>query len=77
MYSCLLNAMNERKISNKDIAQLLCVHRNTITNKLNGSTPLFLEEAKAIHKAYFADMDFLELFVFSHKGGDRNEFKKE
>lgn len=61
-YPHLIECMDKNKITKRELANLSHTHRNTISNKLNGHTPLFLDEAIHIHEVFFSEEDFLELF---------------
>lgn len=66
MYRKFIAERRRRGIANSQIAQLINSHENTVINKVQGHSPLSLEEAKIIHHKYFADMDFLELFEYEN-----------
>ena len=51
-----------RKISKKDIYQLLDVQANTFTLKLNGNLRFSLDEAIRIQETFFSDVSVNQLF---------------
>lgn len=59
----LIGEMAKRKISINDVAVLLGIHRNSVTNKLYGKTVFTLDEAITIADTYFKDCDFRWLFA--------------
>lgn len=54
--------MAKRKISIEDLAALLGMHRNSISNKLNGSSSFTIEESVKIQEKYFSDLELKYLF---------------
>jgi plasmid maintenance system antidote protein VapI len=62
MYLNLMTEMNRLGITNENIADELHIHRNSVSNKINGDTPLTLEEAKIIREKFFPYADFQYLF---------------
>lgn len=62
MYSNLKFAMQADRIEIVDLANLLGLHRNTISGKLNGKQDFYLSEAMAIHSEFFSRYDFRWLF---------------
>ena len=45
--------MERNGITIEDISKSLDLHRNTVSNKLNGSTPLSIEEGIKIRNTFF------------------------
>ena len=74
MYEVLWLEMKRRHLTNKQIGEVIGKHTNSVYNKIYGNTEISLEEAKKIHKTFFADMDFLKLF--EKKEQSRPDFNK-
>ena len=62
MYSNLKHAMHIDRIKITDLANVLSLHRNTISGKLNGKQDFLVSEAMAIHSEFFSRYDFRWLF---------------
>lgn len=60
-YITLKGEMAKRDITIKTISELLGIHRNSVSNKLEGNTNFSIDEAVKIRNAFFPDMriDFL------------------
>lgn len=61
-YPLLESEIILRKISKKDIYQLLDVQPNTFTLKLNGNLRFSLDEAIRIQETFFPDVSINQLF---------------
>lgn len=61
-YPVLESEIILRKISKKDIYQLLDVQANTFTLKLNGNLRFSLDEAIRIQETFFPDVSVNQLF---------------
>ena len=61
-YPLLESEIILRKISKKDIYQLLDVQPNTFTLKLNGNLRFSLDEAIRIQETFFSDVSVNQLF---------------
>lgn len=61
-YPLLESEIILRKISKKDIYQLLDVQPNTFTLKLNGNLRFSLDEAIRIQETFFPDVSVNQLF---------------
>ena len=61
-YPVLESEIILRKISKKDICQLLDVQPNTFTLKLNGNLRFLLDEAIRIQETFFSDVSVNQLF---------------
>lgn len=61
-YPVLESEIILRKISKKDIYQLLDVQPNTFTLKLNGNLRFSLDEAIRIQETFFSDVSVTQLF---------------
>lgn len=61
-YPVLESEIILRKISKKDIYQLLDVQPNTFTLKLNGNLRFSLDEAIRIQETFFSDVSVNRLF---------------
>lgn len=62
MYLNLKKEMERNGVTIEDISRSLELHRNTVSNKINGSTPLSIEEGIKIRNTFFAYADFQYLF---------------
>lgn len=54
--------MLKNKITIEELAKFLNIHRNSVSNKLNGDTSFTAEEAMAIQEKYFPDKELKYLF---------------
>lgn len=61
-YPVLESEIILRKISKKDIYQLLGLQANTFTLKLNGNLRFSLDEAIYIQETFFSDVSVNQLF---------------
>lgn len=68
MRANLVGEMAKRGISINDLAALLGVHRNSVSNKLYGRSAFTLDEALAIYDKYFSDCNFRVLFAAINVG---------
>lgn len=62
MYLNLKKEMERNGITIEDISKSLELHRNTVSNKLDGRTPLSIEEGIKIRNTFFEYADFQYLF---------------
>lgn len=62
----LRGEMAKRKVSIEDLAELLGIHRNSVSNKLNGNSSFTIDESVKIQEKYFPDLELKYLFS---KGG--------
>ena len=64
MYSNLRSEMARGNISNREMAKVLKLHENTVSNKLLGKSEsgFSIEEAFLIKSAFFPDLDLSYLF---------------
>ena len=53
MYLNLKKEMDRNGVTIDDISKRLDLHRNTVSNKINGITPLSIEEGIKIRNAFF------------------------
>ena len=63
MQTNLIGEMAKRGISINDVAELLGIHRNSVSNKLYGKSAFTLDEAIAVYDRYFSDLNFRVLFA--------------
>ena len=63
MYSNLKAEMARCGISQKEMADFLHIHENSMCNKINGSSPISIEEAFKIRNKYFPNIELQYLFV--------------
>lgn len=54
--------MARRRIEINDIAELLGIHRNSVSNKLNGNSNFTIEESMAIQESFFPELELKYLF---------------
>lgn len=62
MYATLIGELAKARVTIEAVANLLHVHRNTVSNKLYGVTPFSLDEALQISTTFFPDQEFQWLF---------------
>lgn len=62
MYPNLRRAMHDKGISIEAVSALICVHRNTVSNRLNCNSSFLAEEALQIKEELFPEYDFKYLF---------------
>lgn len=62
MYLNLKKEMDRNGVTMEDISRTLDIHRNTVSNKINGNTPLSIEEGMIIRNTFFEYADFQYLF---------------
>lgn len=62
MYANLRSEMGRKRLAIKDIAEAIKMNRDTLSRKLSGKSPLYLDEAIKIQRACFSDIDVLTLF---------------
>ena len=53
MYFNLRNELSSKKIKNEDIAALLNIHVNSVSNKINGKTDFTVSEAFRLRESLF------------------------
>jgi len=58
----LLEEMEKHSVTVGAVAERLGIHRNSVRNKLYGMTGFLLSEAVEIHRTFFSDCCFWELF---------------
>lgn len=68
-YINLKGEIAKKGITQLEIAKLLKIHTNTVTNKINGESSFSIEEAFEIKKAFFPEMDLAYLFNSDRKVG--------
>lgn len=61
-YLNLIGEMAKRKVTIEAIAKHLGIHRNSVANKLNGTTEFTIREAIAIQETFFPNCRIKELF---------------
>lgn len=54
--------MARKKISIEEMADFLDMHRNSVANKINGSSSFTIEESIKIQEKYFPEMTLKYLF---------------
>ncbi|MGN0352431.1 MAG: transcriptional regulator [Roseburia sp.] len=61
-YLTLKGEMAKKDITIEAVSQLLCIHRNSVANKLKGESSFSIEEATQIRDAFFPKMELEKLF---------------
>lgn len=61
-YINLKEKMASRNVKIEDIASLLEIHRNSVSNKINGPSSFSIDESIKVRNAFFPDMDLDYLF---------------
>lgn len=54
--------MYKRKVTIESVAEYLAIHRNSVSNKLEGDTEFSIEEAFKVRDRFFPDLDMDYLF---------------
>lgn len=54
--------MARKKISIEEMADFLGIHRNSVANKINGSSSFSIEESVKIQEKYFPELGLKYLF---------------
>ena len=62
MHANLRTAMDRERITMDNLAECIDVHRNTVSNKINGETPFTYDEVVSIHRTHFPLYDMSWLF---------------
>lgn len=61
-YGNLKAEMGRNNISIEAIAKLLGIHRNSVSNKVNGNSSFTIEESAKIQEVFFPDKELKYLF---------------
>lgn len=61
-YLNLKAEMAKKGVSIENLSKVLGLHRNSVSNKINGATSFSIEEAEKIHKIFFPEKKLLYLF---------------
>lgn len=61
-YSNLRAEMGRCKITAESLSRLLGIHRNSVSNKLNGQSSFSIEEAIQIKNTFFPEYEYGYLF---------------
>lgn len=67
MYRNLLAEMTRNGLRYRDISEKVGMPITTVRDKIRGITPMHLEQAFAIHREVFPDLDFFYLFKKERK----------
>ena len=67
-YSNLKAELARKGVSIEEVSKMLNIHRNSVTNKINGETPFTVEEAFKIHDRYFPKLSLDYLFATAEDG---------
>ena len=62
LYKNLIVSLKVKRIPLAEVARLMKVHPDTVSNKINGLTAFTIDEAELIWKIYFPEMDYWWLF---------------
>ena len=75
MYDKLRVAMRREHVTQRNIAELLGVHYNTVYAKLNQrqTNDFTVSDAALIHSTWFRDYDFAELFYVAPLSGSKTK----
>lgn len=65
----LKGEMAKRSIKIEDIANVLQIHRNSASNKINGDTAFSIDEAVKVKEAFFPELSLKFLFEKQEGGG--------
>lgn len=65
----LKGEMAKRSIKVEDIANVLQIHRNSASNKINGDTAFSIDEAVKVKEAFFPELSLKFLFEKQEVGG--------
>ena len=63
VYQNLRAEMARNRITIKTMSERLCMNRDTLARKLSGKSPLYLDEAVRIQKAFFEGIEVNDLFA--------------
>ena len=66
-YKILKGEMAKKDITIEEIAELLNIHRNSVSNKINKNASFTIEEAQKIWEKYFPEMEPKYLFAKDEK----------
>lgn len=66
-YKILKGEMAKKDITIEEIAELLNIHRNSVSNKINKNASFTIEEAQKIWEKYFPEMELKYLFAKDEK----------
>lgn len=62
-YSNLKAEMGRKDITMETISKTLKIHRNSVANKLNGTSSFSIEEAMKIRNTFFPNLEYKYLFA--------------
>lgn len=62
-YLNLKAEMARKNVTIEEISDLLKIHRNSVSNKLNGKSKFSIDEAFSVQRAFFPDMETQYLFA--------------
>ena len=65
----LKGEMAKRSVKVEDIANVLQIHRNSASNKINGDTSFSIDEAVKDKEAFFPELSLKFLFEKQEVGG--------
>ena len=62
-YSNLKAEMGRKNVTIEAVAKILEIHRNSVANKLNGTSSFTIEEAMKIKNTFFPNLEYRYLFA--------------
>ena len=71
MYSNLKMVMAQHGYTQRQIAEKIGIHENSIRNKISGTSPFTVEEAFKIKELFFPNYEFSFLFTKFQSNGKR------
>lgn len=63
-YLNLKAEMAKKGITFENVAQLLDIHRNSVSNKINGNSSFSIEQAEKIYNEFFPESKLSYLFKY-------------
>lgn len=73
----LRGEMVRKGITIEELARFLGIHRNSVSNKINGETPFSVDEAFEIQKKYFPKLSLEYLFKKENESDEDEIMIKE
>lgn len=73
----LRGEMARKGITIEELARFLGIHRNSVSNKINGETPFSVNEAFEIQKKYFPKLSLEYLFKKENEPDTDEVIEKE
>ena len=73
----LRGEMARKGITIEELARFLGIHRNSVSNKINGETPFSVDEPFEIQKKYFSKLSLEYLFKKENESDEDEIMIKE